>query len=382
MRINTTTGSTTILHTFSDFGRESGIDINGDKIYVTDGQGSANQMRQYNLTTGTESLLVSGLPANAYAPEFDSANNNTYFWGNNQFYKANLSNGTYSLVSSYSTSYDNFAIDPLGQYLFVRNGFTVQRITIADGSVVPFMSGLMSNSTSNDLAFAPTSSDDGMSLYVVDGNRILEVSGFVAADHDHAWNGSQNSDWDNVQNWTPNSLPENSSNVLVHPGQLFGAAAWPILNVDPTIHNLEIAAGSELTIPDGRSLTIDGDFVNNGSLSDTLTEQGTLTNITVERVDSDPPEASGDATNMATSRYWTISPTGNGYTATLTLPHDNLSDPKVCRWLDGAGAGAGWDCHRDSFDETTTMRNGRRPFSSKAPRTCPQFTAGQVLRHH
>ncbi|MEI6786125.1 MAG: Ig-like domain repeat protein, partial [Verrucomicrobiota bacterium] len=50
-----------------------------------------------------------------------------------------------------------------------------------------------------------------------------------------------------------------------------------------------------------------------------------LTAIQVDRVDTNPPNAPG--TNV-TGNYWTITPTGNDFLATLILPQDDLADPQ------------------------------------------------------
>ncbi|MBK8986724.1 MAG: hypothetical protein IPM39_11685 [Chloroflexi bacterium] len=74
---------------------------------------------------------------------------------------------------------------------------------------------------------------------------------------DYAWNGSQSSAWNNALNWTPNGVPNGFARVLVDPAYLTGVD-WPVLEMDPAVFDLTVAAGAELTIPDGRSLAING----------------------------------------------------------------------------------------------------------------------------
>jgi len=178
VQIDTAAGTSTIVHTFADFGVESGLDVNGSKVYVTDGEGSANQLREYDLSEDTESTLVSGLPASSYGLEYHALSDSVYFaTAGSGFYSADLVGGTYSLISSAASEQGNFAVDPNGEYLYARVGTTVLRITIADGSAMTFMTNL-SDDSENDLAFGPSSIGSGTSLYVVDGTSILEVSGF------------------------------------------------------------------------------------------------------------------------------------------------------------------------------------------------------------
>ena len=57
--------------------------------------------------------------------------------------------------------------------------------------------------------------------------------------------------------------------------------------------------------------------------------------------------------------------TANGFTVTITLPHDGLTSPAVCRYPGDIG-GFGWDCAADDFDATTVWRSGLTQFSDWA----------------
>ena len=80
---------------------------------------------------------------------------------------------------------------------------------------------------------------------------------------------------------------------------------------------------------------------------------GSLTSLQVDRIDSNQPNAT---VGIRTGRYWTLTPTGTGYTVRLTLPHDALSDPTACRYT-----GSGWDCARTAFTPATVTRNACPP---------------------
>jgi len=86
---------------------------------------------------------------------------------------------------------------------------------------------------------------------------------------DYVWNGSQSSAWNNAQNWTPNGVPNGFARVLVDPAHLTGVD-WPVLDMDPAVFDLTVAGGAELTIPNGRSLTVNGTLTNNGLLRQTI----------------------------------------------------------------------------------------------------------------
>jgi len=78
---------------------------------------------------------------------------------------------------------------------------------------------------------------------------------------------------------------------------------------------------------------------------------GCLTNLSIQRVESDHPNAT---IGIQTGRYWTITPIGcsSSFTTTVTLPYDILSstNDKACRYT-----GSGWDCGEavDTSIETT-----------------------------
>jgi hypothetical protein len=82
---------------------------------------------------------------------------------------------------------------------------------------------------------------------------------------------------------------------------------------------------------------------------------GCLTGLQVERVASNHPNAS---LPLQTGAYWVITPTGctSGFEVVLTLPFSEAgASSRLCRWLEGAGSGAGWDC--DDGSHTTFVAN-------------------------
>jgi hypothetical protein len=86
-----------------------------------------------------------------------------------------------------------------------------------------------------------------------------------------------------------------------------------------------------------------------------ITIQGTLSNLSVTRTESNPPSA---PFNIDTGRFWDIVPTGSGYTVNLTLLHSlPVEEPtlKVCRYT---GSGSIWECARTSSTPTTITQDG------------------------
>lgn len=94
-----------------------------------------------------------------------------------------------------------------------------------------------------------------------------------------------------------------------------------------------------------------------------VSAQGDLTNITVERIDEDHPNGTGvsGGDGTKTGKYWTITPapvSPTGFSANITLPHNGLSDPSVCRY-----SGVAWDCAQTSFNSPEVQRDSVTAFS-------------------
>ena len=91
-----------------------------------------------------------------------------------------------------------------------------------------------------------------------------------------------------------------------------------------------------------------------------VTTAGSLSQVQVDRVDQNHPSAN---TLTATGRYWTITPTGAGYTVDLTLlrPAVVTSNALACR--NGASE---WNCTCSSATATTVTRNSVTQFSDWA----------------
>ncbi len=94
---------------------------------------------------------------------------------------------------------------------------------------------------------------------------------------------------------------------------------------------------------------------------------GTIDCLRVTRIDGAHPHATGESelNGVGWGRYWTITATDSlgaaaaDFTLTLTLPHDDLSNPRVCRYT--GGAGHGWDCDDGgdtTFTTSTVTRTG------------------------
>ncbi|MBK6712745.1 MAG: hypothetical protein IPG51_20800 [Chloroflexi bacterium] len=107
---------------------------------------------------------------------------------------------------------------------------------------------------------------------------------------------------------------------------------------------------------------------------DSLGSFPNLACLYVDEMGISHPNATGTpgSSGIATGRYWLIRglqsdklTDGSGFVVTLTLPHDSLPTPKVCKYPGGLG-GAGWDCDAAGFDPSSVTRLGITAFSDWA----------------
>ena len=96
---------------------------------------------------------------------------------------------------------------------------------------------------------------------------------------------------------------------------------------------------------------------NGAHLGIDVTAQGTLSNVQIDRVDSNHSNAN---VTQQTGRYWSITATGSNFTTNLTLPRSNTGTPSACRYLD---SGTNWSCGFTSYNSNTVTRNNVTGFS-------------------
>ncbi|MEO0826542.1 MAG: DUF4347 domain-containing protein, partial [Cyanobacteria bacterium J06642_9] len=191
LEIDPNSGTSNLLKTLPGFGYESGLDVYNNKIYISDGSGSANEIWEYDLTTGVGNPFISGLPSEVYSVEIDRPRNALYFSAYNgstiEFYRAELNTGMWSPIGQVSFPSPvaelsgEFAIDPSGEYLYYRTETAIERMSVTTGMTSVFMDGFSGFVENEDLTFGRSSWGFGSSLYILNGETILEVGGFSAS---------------------------------------------------------------------------------------------------------------------------------------------------------------------------------------------------------
>lgn len=150
------------------------------------------------------------------------------------------------------------------------------------------------------------------------------------------------------------NLTVNSGVVLVETVSADNATVSGTLTNNGTIRKSQSVSATGI-----KTFGLAGAF-NGANLSIDVTTQGTLSNLQVDRIDSNHPNA---ATPQQTGRYWSITATGSGFTTNLTLPRNNAGTPSVCKYLN---SGTNWSCVAASDTPNSVTRNSVSSYSDWA----------------
>lgn len=138
----------------------------------------------------------------------------------------------------------------------------------------------------------------------------------------YTWTGNTNTDWNTTTNWSPNALPDADIDVVI-PSEPDGEN-FPLTNsgANGQVRNLIIEPEAQLTVPAGKTLTVNNDLRIKSDASGTgsLIDAGTLTvtgDIAIEKYLTGTNNESD-----ATGRWWYVSsPTAT----TSSVFHDNFN---------------------------------------------------------
>ncbi|HRM46544.1 MAG TPA: T9SS sorting signal type C domain-containing protein, partial [Flavobacterium sp.] len=121
-------------------------------------------------------------------------------------------------------------------------------------------SGVLQASTSWGGTAATTATNNSAVWFGITSTGILNVS---LACTIGTWLGQSSTDWNNPNNWCSLIIPAASTNVVIP-----AAAPYkPIISTaGGSCRNISIASGSSLTIDPSSTLTVSGNWVNNGTL--------------------------------------------------------------------------------------------------------------------
>lgn len=219
--------------------------------------------------------------------------------------------------------------------------------------------------------------------YTASGSNALTIRGNFTINSSVTFNSTMTGNLNLAGYWTNNGTYSTSSQTVIFNGSGIQNLT---ANIPTTFNNLTVNSGVILVeTVSADNATVSGTLTNNGTirkeqavggpgvetfglagafnganLSINVTATGALSNLRVERIDSNHPNA---APPQQTGRYWSITPTNGGYTANLTLPRNNGGNPSVCKY---SGTGTVWACVTDSQTANTVTQNGITAFSDWA----------------
>jgi VCBS repeat-containing protein len=178
-RVDTSVGVAAVVQTFPGSELECGITIRDGVLYSTDGRGPANALTALNLTSKELVTIAANLPETSSSLEYNAVKDRYYFTDpdGSRIMQATPT-GVVSQLGSNTLNAYNLAVEPTGNGVYVISGASVLRYDTSTGVSTTFLSGLTGAGTYPDLVFGPSSSVAGVSLYIGDANRILEVAGF------------------------------------------------------------------------------------------------------------------------------------------------------------------------------------------------------------
>ncbi|AMJ65620.1 DUF4394 domain-containing protein [Hymenobacter sp. PAMC 26628] len=92
------------------------------------------------------------------------------------------------------------------------------------------------------------------------GSNVSGLTAFIAVGTALTWNGSASTDWGTAANWTPNRVPTSVDDVTIPSG----TPNQPAVSGSQAARYVVLASGASLTSNDGSTLTVGGNFTNNG----------------------------------------------------------------------------------------------------------------------
>lgn len=141
-----------------------------------------------------------------------------------------------------------------------------------------YLIGSTSNSSAvlNGSIPVPTSAERGVTrmriqmLAQQDPGTACDASAGESEDYlievtENAWQG-RSTVWDSRDNWSSGEIPIGTTNVFIPENPYYGKVFPFITSTGIEVNNLEIDPNASVTINPGKDLTVNGDFINSGTL--------------------------------------------------------------------------------------------------------------------
>jgi hypothetical protein len=147
-----------------------------------------------------------------------------------------------------------------------NGGTAAASFTGTTGGVYSSTTGLSIDGVTGDVALGTSSPGTYTVTYTVaasGGCSVYSTTATIKVATAGTWTGIVSTDWNDAGNWICNTIPVNTTNVVI-PG---GLTNYPVVNVGSSpLNNLTIQAGASLTVT-GATMQIGGTITNGGNFT-------------------------------------------------------------------------------------------------------------------
>ncbi|MEI6754167.1 MAG: hypothetical protein WCK78_13495, partial [Paludibacter sp.] len=210
-----------------------------------------------DLTIGSGTTFTSGSFTHNIGGNF--TNNGTFTSGTSTI---NL-NGTTQSISG-ATTFNNLTLAGNGTKTFANNTITSANFSIASGAVANLGTGLTHTASNLYLGGTQQSSSTwGGTGSVADNiNTTYFAASTGILSNLKNWTGSTNTDWNVATNWSDGRIPTSTDNVIIP-----NVTNKPTIGAAASCKNITINASSSVSITGTNTLTIAGNWTNNGTFT-------------------------------------------------------------------------------------------------------------------
>ena len=172
-------------------------------------------------------------------------------------------NGTTQSLSG-ATTFNNLTLAGSGTKTFANNTTTNGNFSIASGAVANLGTGLTHTASNLYLGGTQQSSSTwGGTGSVADNiNTTYFAASTGIISNLKNWTGNTSTDWNLATNWSDGRIPTSTDNVIIP-----NVTNKPIIGASASCKNITINTGSSLTITGTNTLTVSGNWTNNGTFT-------------------------------------------------------------------------------------------------------------------
>ncbi len=272
----TTTGSTLSLGSTATIPTLTGANYNN--LVIAGGTLTAPS----TLAVNGDFTISSGATFIAPSTNFTVGGN----WSNSGTYTHNNGSVIFNGSNQTITGSTNF-------YDFTKSVATAATLTFSSGATQGFAGTLTLSGVSGQLLTLASSTASVANINVAasnvsyvavsnNNNTGTSIDAFNSTDNGNntgwsfaqvppTWTGTNSSNWNDANNWTPVGIPASNAVVTIAKTGAFDLA----IETSPTVASLTISSGNNVTLLDGKTLTLNGGLTNEGTF--TADETSTVT---------------------------------------------------------------------------------------------------------